>query len=234
MGTIMPFKGEEFELSLTWEGDTFEVRGPELAQSLGHRDAADLVRALPDNEKIKRADETGQTRSEIVRTPSDQQVWYVTEAGFYRAIGQRQPDRIKDASVRESVIRFQNWIYREVLPQIRRTGTYAAPEIPPATFTEAPWYTMPPLDGDHTERRKWSETMNATVRMHQHIQGMDLYLRQMAQTHGIPEDQIAEALVELAGAFERTEMLYHQLRLITARRHGLGSVRWTPSSDTER
>jgi len=73
------------------------------------------VRSIPEPEK----------GSEIVRTPGgDQRVWYLTEPGFYRAVGQRQATRIKDPAARERVARFQGWVYGEVLPAIRRTGSY--------------------------------------------------------------------------------------------------------------
>lgn len=49
---------------------------------------------------------------------------YLTEAGFYRALGQRQAARIADAELRERVERFQSWTYGIVLPQIRKTGSY--------------------------------------------------------------------------------------------------------------
>jgi hypothetical protein len=85
------------------------------------RDAHRLVETIPDDEK-------GYTPA---CTPGDQQVWYVTEAGFYRALGQRQPSRIPDPTVRDQVERFQNWVYHEVLPSIRKTGTYSLPSRPP-------------------------------------------------------------------------------------------------------
>jgi len=118
MTHIEMFSNGEFELHVVPIAESFTVSAPGLARALGHRDALDLVRGLPDDEK----------GSELVRTPGgDQRVWCVTESGFYRAIGQRQAARIKNPEVRAQVQRFQDWVYKEVLPSLRRTGSYTIP-----------------------------------------------------------------------------------------------------------
>lgn len=118
MSEIQLFNNGEFQLRVTQVEDSFEVEAPGLARALGFREAYDLVQGIPDEEK----------GSGLTRTPGgDQQVWHVTEPGFYRAIGQRQTARVKDPAIREQVIRFQHWVYHDVLPAIRRTGSYTAP-----------------------------------------------------------------------------------------------------------
>lgn len=115
--TLAPFRSEEFELHITHDdADGFHVVASGLARALGFRQALDLTRGLPDDEK----------GYALVRTPGgDQQAAYVTEAGFYRALGQRQPARITDPEIRAQVERFQTWVYGTVLPTIRKTGSYA-------------------------------------------------------------------------------------------------------------
>lgn len=116
----MPFTNGEFHLELLSHGsEDFRVLAPGLARALGFREAHDLLRSIPMEEK----------GSELVRTPGgEQSVGYLTEAGFYRALGQRQAARIVDQSARASVQRFQSWVYGEVLPTIRKTGgAYIAP-----------------------------------------------------------------------------------------------------------
>lgn len=116
MTDLIPFRNDEFELTATPDGDSFRVLAPGLAHALGFRQALDLTRTIPDSEK----------GYELVRTPGgEQRVGYVTEAGFYRALGQRQAARVKTPEIRAQVERFQTWVYTEVLPAIRRTGTYA-------------------------------------------------------------------------------------------------------------
>lgn len=126
MSDLIPFSNGEFRLYVdTHPTDGFRVQAPGLARALGYREAYDLLRGIPDDEK----------GSELVRTPGgDQRVGYVTEAGFYRALGQRQAARVIDEAVRTAVERFQNWVYREVLPALRR-GDAAA--LVPKSLPEA-------------------------------------------------------------------------------------------------
>ncbi len=136
------FDNGEFKLEITKDGDSFTVAAPGLAHALGYREAYDMIRHLPIDEK----------GPGLNRTPSvsDAEATYVTEAGFYRILGQRQVKRIKDDQVREAVTRFQDWVFKVVLPSIRRSGgyvstnpTHAAPQprnpmahvFDPTTFT---------------------------------------------------------------------------------------------------
>lgn len=114
-----PFTNGEFNLDLEPHPvDGFRVMSPGIARALGFRDAFRLMESIPDVEK-------GYT---LARTPGgEQRVGYLTEAGFYRALGQRQAARIADNALREMVERFQTWVYRDVLPSIRMTGGYQAP-----------------------------------------------------------------------------------------------------------
>lgn len=128
MSNITPFSSDEFELSILPDGDSFRVLAPGLAHALGMRDATRLLESIPGAEK-------GYTTA---CTPGgEQRVGYVTEAGFYRALGQRQAARVKDPEIRAQVERFQTWVYTEVLPAIRRTGTYATtPPVPQPDLEE--------------------------------------------------------------------------------------------------
>lgn len=116
---IQPFSNDEFDLAIEpHEADGFQVLAPGLARALGMRDSFRLMESIPESEK-------GYTTA---RTPGGaQRVGYLTEAGFYRALGQRQPARITDPTTRAQVERFQTWVYSDVLPSIRRHGLYATP-----------------------------------------------------------------------------------------------------------
>lgn len=128
MSNITPFSSDEFELSILPDGDSFRVLAPGLAHALGMRDATRLLENIPGAEK-------GYTTA---CTPGgEQRVGYVTEAGFYRALGQRQAARVKAPEIRAQVERFQTWVYTEVLPTIRRTGAYATtPSVPQPDLSE--------------------------------------------------------------------------------------------------
>lgn len=116
------FSTPDFKLDLLPHAeDGFRVPAEQLAKCLSTR-GRDLVRSIPEAEKGRA----------LVRTlGGEQEVHYLTEAGFYRAIGQRQTGRIEDAEIRARVERFQAWVYGEVLPQIRKTGGYSTvPTLP--------------------------------------------------------------------------------------------------------
>lgn len=116
--SIQRYENREFELQLIPDGDTFRVLAPGIARALGIRDSFRLMESIPEAEK-------GYT---LACTPGgEQRVGYLTEPGFYRAIGQRQAARVKDPLIRAQVERFQGWVYSEVLPAIRRDGGYVDP-----------------------------------------------------------------------------------------------------------
>ncbi|KQW11413.1 phage antirepressor KilAC domain-containing protein [Streptomyces sp. Root369] len=129
---LQRFANDEFDIQMIGAGDSFKVIAAGLAKALGHRDALDLVRNIPDAEKGYGA----------VRTHGgEQQVWTLTEPGFYRAIGQRQAARVRDPAMRDRVERFQTWVYSEVLPSIRKHGGYdlarSTPPDLPQDYEEA-------------------------------------------------------------------------------------------------
>lgn len=115
MTGIERFHSDEFDIEAIQDGDTFRVMAPGLARGLGHADARDMIRSLPEDEK----------GSGLVPTPGGEQiVWFVTEPGFYRVLGQRQVGRIRNADTRAQVERFQRWIFHDVLPSLRKHGRY--------------------------------------------------------------------------------------------------------------
>jgi len=96
------------------DGDIWFVAS-DLAKTLGYRDAEKLTRILDDDHKGTR----------IVGTPGgDQEMTVVSEPGMYRAVMRSQRAEAKD---------FERWVIGEVLPAIRKTGSYAVPayDLPP-------------------------------------------------------------------------------------------------------
>ncbi|MFE7233968.1 Bro-N domain-containing protein [Streptomyces sp. NPDC057596] len=122
---IERFTNAEFDIEVLPRDNSFIVLAPGLARGLAFKDAHDMMRSVPEDEK----------GSAPVRTPGgDQRVWHLTEPGFYRVIGQRQISRIKDTFIRDQVDRFQRWIFHEVLPSLRQHGHYSPPV--PGNFPE--------------------------------------------------------------------------------------------------
>ncbi|WP_405490368.1 Bro-N domain-containing protein [Nocardia sp. NBC_00511] len=117
------FHNGEFEITIDFEDEgSFRVYAPLLAKQLGYRAAHDLVRDLDEDEKLL---VKGYGNS---RTPGGQGVWYVSEPGFYKVVGQRNINLIRDPKIRTAVYRFQRWIFHDVLPQMMRAGHAVGPE----------------------------------------------------------------------------------------------------------
>lgn len=84
----------------------------DVANALDYRMASDMTRFLDDDER----------GTQIVRTPSgDQEMTVINESGLYSAIlKSRKPEAKK----------FKKWVTSEVLPSIRKTGSYTVPQAP--------------------------------------------------------------------------------------------------------
>ncbi len=128
--SIQLFTNPEFELPVEFDQDGFFAYAAPIAQQLGYRDASDMRRSLPADCMIKRrpSETAGQPVPALTRTSDmrrgDQADWYLNEPGFYRALGQRRIDKIRDDELRARVERFQRWVFHEVLPAIRKHGHY--------------------------------------------------------------------------------------------------------------
>ena len=97
--------------------DNYSTIASDVASALEYREARDLTRILDDDEK----------GPHIVRTlGGNQEVTIINESGLYAAIlKSRKPEAKK----------FKKWVTSEVLPSIRKTGSYNATAINPANLT---------------------------------------------------------------------------------------------------
>lgn len=123
--------------------DGFIVWAPPLAHALSIDHASNLLRGIPEAEKGAAWKDTA---------GGEQLVSYVTEAGFYRALGSRQTGRIADPETRAAVESFQSWVYREVLPALRTQGTYQmAPAEPAKALTNKELALMVIAESDRAD-----------------------------------------------------------------------------------
>lgn len=95
----------------------------DLARALRYRDASNLVRVVRAREKGTHSMST---------LGGEQRLTTVTESGLYRAIMARKVADDRDVTLRLDIERFQDWVVEEVLPTIRRTGSYPATTAPAA------------------------------------------------------------------------------------------------------
>lgn len=113
---IFDYSGQQVRTVLI-DGEPWFVAA-DVARILGYASAKDMTRSLDDDEKGGH------------RTPTlggEQFMAVISEAGLYRAIVQRQTGRIDDDDLVRTVKDFQRWITHDVLPAIRRTGSYGQP-----------------------------------------------------------------------------------------------------------
>ncbi|WP_336642085.1 phage antirepressor [Microbacterium sp. USHLN272] len=102
---VFNFDGADVR-TIVINGDPWFVAA-DVARILGYRDAANFTRRLEDDEK----------GTHLVSTPGGaQNVTIVSESGLYVAVIGSQLDSARD---------FKRWVTRDVIPAIRRTGTYA-------------------------------------------------------------------------------------------------------------
>ena len=115
MNDLTVFENEEFGSvrTLSMDGDPWFV-GKDVATALGYAKPTDAVRKHVDSE------DRGVSKTE---TPSgEQEVVIINESGLYSLILSSKLPNAK---------RFKRWVTSEVLPAIRKTGTYSSkPETP--------------------------------------------------------------------------------------------------------
>lgn len=79
----------------------------DIAKILEYRDAPTLIRCLDDDEK---------GAQKVCTLGGEQQMSVITESGLYHVILNAKTERVKP---------FRRWVTEEVLPQIRKTGSYS-------------------------------------------------------------------------------------------------------------
>lgn len=109
------FHGQPVRVITDEHGDTWFV-ATDIAKILGYRMASDMTRRLDEDEKGTRS----------VRTPGGEQpTTVITESGLYSSILGSQV---------EGARRFKRWVTHELLPEVRRTGSYSLPKDYPSAL----------------------------------------------------------------------------------------------------
>ncbi|MCW2309740.1 phage antirepressor KilAC domain-containing protein [Rhodobium gokarnense] len=117
---VTPFQFEGRNVRIVEQDGEFWFVAGDVAAELAYSSAPQMTRLLD-------ADEKG---VHPVHTPGgEQDVSIVSEAGVYRAIILRRATKKVDERIRKRISRFQRWVFHDVLPSIRRTGSYRAPEV---------------------------------------------------------------------------------------------------------
>ncbi|MBN6739295.1 hypothetical protein JKG47_01815 [Acidithiobacillus sp. MC6.1] len=123
------FKGNEIRI-VSRDGEVWFVAG-DVAQVLGYAEAKDMTRWLDEDEKGVHNVPT-LSKSADGRGGGEQQLLIISESGLYHAL-------LK--SRREEAKPFRVWVTKEVLPSIRKTGTYSAKPKPAPKPKDFPYQT---------------------------------------------------------------------------------------------
>lgn len=117
MNDLKIFQNEEFEevRTIQIDGEPWFV-GKDVAKNLGYKDTSDALKShVDDEDKLTRCfTDSGQSR----------EMYIINESGLYS---------LTLSSKLESARKFKRWITHEVIPEIRRSGTYHLPQ----TYQEA-------------------------------------------------------------------------------------------------
>lgn len=120
MSALLPFKSNEFSIRvLDVDGEPWFI-AMEIAEILGYSDTQAMTRRLDDDEKSNR---------QIVGLGSPtggRGTTTINEAGLYSAIL---------ASTKPEAKPFKRWVTHEVLPAIRKTGTFTTRQSRPTTLS---------------------------------------------------------------------------------------------------
>lgn len=96
----------------------------DIATALDYRMASDMTRFLDEDEKA----------THNLRTPyGEQNFTIINESGLYSAILKSRKPEAKT---------FKKWVTSEVLPTIRKTGTYTAPTVQSNQLTNKDWTNL--------------------------------------------------------------------------------------------
>jgi prophage antirepressor-like protein len=153
MNALTPFQFEGRNVRIVEiDGETWFI-ATDVARELGYGLASDLLKNLdPDEKGMCPAHTLG----------GEQTLTIISEAGVYRSIVQRKLNKKQhDHSLFEKVSRFQRFVFHDVLPQIRQTGSY----IPPAPVFVVPQTKaeMLQLAADQAKQIEQQEAQIATL-----------------------------------------------------------------------
>ena len=96
-------------------------RGKNVATALGYKDTTQAIRDNVEDEDKQKLEEIYGAFSTQSLTFNETNTIYINESGLYALILNSHKPEAKQ---------FKNWVTSEVLPSLRKTGTYSIPLVP--------------------------------------------------------------------------------------------------------
>lgn len=109
------FKFDNTDLSVLKTDTDIWFKGKAVAEILGYANTRKAIRDHIDDED-KRIRSQFEGGNETFRHAEDPQTIFINESGLYSLIMRSKLDKVKE---------FKRWVTKEVLPSIRKTGTYS-------------------------------------------------------------------------------------------------------------
>ena len=191
MSEIVPFSFDEHRVRVIvdFDGNPWWVAA-DVCAVLGYRNAPDAVRQhVRPGQRSDIAIHDGRQNRRMVA---------INEGGLYRLIMR---------SELEAAERFQDWVTDEVLPQIRRTGSYsAAPAIPalPQTYADALRALAEQVEARELADSRVAELEPAAEQFHRWQLSEDtVNVVEWAKTIGLAQNEAFKALRELGVLFKQ-------------------------------
>lgn len=160
------------EIRAFFENDEPIFVAADVAKALGYRMASDMTRRIDDEDKGTRS----------VRTPSgEQEMTVIWEAGLYVAILGSQVPEAKA---------FKRWITHDVLPSLRKTGSYAITQAfqIPQTLSEALRLAADQQERIEAQERQLEAAAPAVAFVDRYVEAHGSQpIRAVAKLLGIPE-----------------------------------------------
>ena len=133
--TLQTMTMGSMSLDVVQIGDEPWFYAPGLARTLEYKDAFNMLRMVKDDEKAVHSVHLPTTSLNEGGTGPRRDANFVNESGFYRVVMNSQSDVAEP---------FRRWVFREVLPSIRKTGQYKMHQEAQRLgitfdFTEAQW-----------------------------------------------------------------------------------------------
>ena len=84
------------------------------------KDVCDILEISRSRDVISRLDRKGAVLNSILTDGGNQETYFINEPNLYRVIFKSDKPEAKS---------FQNWVFEEVLPQLRKTGKYEINQV---------------------------------------------------------------------------------------------------------
>lgn len=144
---------------------------------------------------LRDLDEKGLADCHTLTQGGEQQVKFVNEPNLYRVIFRSNKPEAKA---------FQDWVFNEVLPTIRKTGRYVAPEAPRPGIPDGQWREI--LDLIHAIERHCHFEGKANSALHERLR----WLGGVPNSRLLAPEQFEDAKAELRALGELAEQHFQQ------------------------